>query len=50
MSSFEAQIEKSRQELAEGKTKIAELSTKIETARSKMKQFARRRLKQSYKT
>jgi len=37
MSSFEAQIEKSRQELAEGKTKIAELSTKIETARSKMK-------------
>ncbi|WP_371397605.1 hypothetical protein [Fretibacter rubidus] len=38
MSSFEAQIEKSRQELAEGQTKIAELSSKIDTARSKMKQ------------
>lgn len=38
MSSFEAQIEKSRQEIAAGQTKVAELSSKIETARTKMKQ------------
>ncbi len=38
MSSFEAQIEKSRQEIAAGQSKISELSTKIETARTKMAQ------------
>jgi len=37
MSSFEAQIEKSRKEIAEGQSKIVELSSKIETARSKIK-------------
>jgi len=37
MSSFEAQIEKSRKEIAEGQSKISELSSKIETARSKIK-------------
>jgi len=36
MSSFEAQIEKSRKEVAEAQSKITELSGKIETARSKM--------------
>ncbi len=38
MSSFEAQIEKSRKEVAEAQSKIAELSGKIETARTKMAQ------------
>ncbi len=38
MSSFEAQIEKSRKEVAEAQSKITELSGKIETARSKMAQ------------
>ena len=37
MSSFEAQIEKSRKEIAEGKAKVAELSSKIESTRSKIK-------------
>ena len=38
MSSFEAQIEKSRKEVAEAQSKISELSGRIETARSKMAQ------------
>ena len=38
MSSFEAQIEKSRKEVAQAQSKIAELSGKIETARTKMAQ------------
>jgi len=38
MSSFEAQIEKSRKEVAEAQSKITELSGKIETARTKMAQ------------
>ncbi len=38
MSSFEAQIEKSRKEVAQAQSKITELSGKIETARSKMAQ------------
>ena len=38
MSSFEAQIEKSRKEVAEAQSKITELSSKIETARTKMAQ------------
>jgi len=37
MSSFEAQIEKSRKEIAEGQAKVAELSSKIESTRSKIK-------------
>ena len=38
MSSFEAQIEKSRKEVAQAQSKITEISGKIETARSKMAQ------------
>ena len=38
MSSFEAQIEKSRKEVAQAQSKITELSGQIETARSKMAQ------------
>ena len=38
MSSFEAQIEKSRKEVAQAQSKITELSGKIETARTKMAQ------------
>ena len=38
MSSFEAQIEKSRKEVAQAQSKITELSSKIETARTKMAQ------------
>jgi hypothetical protein len=38
MSSFEAQIAKSRKEVAEAQSKISELSSKIETARTKMEQ------------
>ncbi|MDB2438254.1 hypothetical protein N9W89_06025 [Hellea sp.] len=38
MSSFEAQIEKSRKEVAEAQSKMTELSGRIETARSKMAQ------------
>ena len=37
MSSFEAQIEKSRKEIAEGQAKVVELSSKIESTRSKIK-------------
>jgi hypothetical protein len=36
MSDFEAQIEKSKKEVAEAQSKIAELSQKIETARDKL--------------
>lgn len=36
MASFETQIEKSRQEVLEAQRKIAELSSKIDTARSKI--------------
>ena len=36
MSSFETQIEKSKQEVADAQSKIAELSQKIETARDKL--------------
>lgn len=36
MASFEAQIEQSKKEVAEAQSKIAELSSRIETARDKM--------------
>ncbi|MGB0905782.1 MAG: hypothetical protein ACPGVJ_12870, partial [Mangrovicoccus sp.] len=36
MASFDTQIEKSKQEVAEAQAKIAELSSQIETARVKM--------------
>ena len=38
MSSFDAQIEKSKQEVAEAQSKIAELSSRIDSARAKMSQ------------
>ena len=38
MASFEAQIQKSRKEVAEAQSKISELSMRIDTARSKMAQ------------
>jgi len=38
MSTFETQIEKSKAEVAEAQNKIAELSARIDTARSKMSQ------------
>ena len=38
MSTFETQIEKSKAEVAEAQSKIAELSARIDTARSKMSQ------------
>ena len=38
MSSFETQIEKSKQEVAEAQSKIAELSSRIDNARAKMSQ------------
>ena len=38
MSSFETQIEKSKKEVAEAQSKIAELSSRIDTARAKMNQ------------
>jgi len=38
MASFEAQIEKSRKEVAEAQSKVAELATRIDTARTKMAQ------------
>ena len=38
MSPFDAQIEKSKQEVAEAQSKIAELSSRIDSARAKMSQ------------
>ncbi|MEM7727691.1 MAG: hypothetical protein AAF311_00280 [Pseudomonadota bacterium] len=38
MATFEAQIEQSKKEVAEAQTRIAELSSRIDTARSKMSQ------------
>ncbi|MGB6229154.1 MAG: hypothetical protein WBF53_03390 [Litorimonas sp.] len=38
MATFEAQIEQSKREVAEAQSKIAELSTRIDTARTKMSQ------------
>lgn len=38
MSSFDVQIEKSKQEVAEAQSKIAELSARIDSARAKMSQ------------